>query len=807
LVAVLLAWNSPAASPTLDALETFGGAASTQVTAVDVDISGNRYDTGIFEETVDFDPGAGTTALTAAVSATDVWVRKFSNTGNLAWAVQLAGAGYVESYGMAVDGSGSVFVVGYFDGTVDFDPGAGTFNLTAPATSYDAFVLKLNSSGIFQWAASISTTGENYAYDVAVDSNGDVITVGEFDGTADFDPGAGTDNIDAGGSGFNFIWKLDSTGAYVWTKTVDWIVTSVATDSSDNVLMAGSFNGTVDFNPDAGENNLSALGTEDAALVKYNSSGAYVWAKNAGGTSATANGNFVGVDAFDNVYGIGIFQDAAVDFDPGAGTSSLSSVSGSRDVFVQALDSSGVFRWAKSVGGMSFDTPKDADVSRSGNVYVTGTFLTTVDLDPGAGTDERTAVGSTDIFAFNLNPNGELVWAYTPGGSGVDSGEAIVALDASTAFIGGTFTGPADFDPAMVLGPAGSLGVTESFVVQVTTDERTQPDLDLLRSTGNFGGTAVSVIKTDASGNIYTAGSFNNTIDLDPGPGMDSYTTTGTLNGYFQKLDPNGDYDMGGIFGSTEASGNTSAFDLALDSTGNIYMTGFFSGEADFDPGAGTFVLDTGSVSQWDVFVLKLDSSGAFQWAVQAGGTGNDVGEGIDVDVSGNVYVAGYFNGTADFDPSGATANETSAGMADAFLWKLDASGNLVWVRTIGDSGPERGVALALDSSGNPTMAMSFEGTVDFDPGVGVESVTSSDGDSAIVKLDGAGVFQWVAVVTGAGQDEVRDLALDSSDNVYSLGDFESDIDLDPGAGTVTENSAAAQDGYIQIIEFVVAVA
>jgi hypothetical protein len=117
--------------------------------------------------------------------------------------------------------------------------------------------------------------------------------------------------------------------------------------------------------------------------------------------------------------------------------------------------------------------------------------------------------------------------------------------------------------------------------------------------------------------------------------------------------------------------------DVALDSAGNVYTTGFFLGTVDFDPGAGTFNLT--SAGSGDLFVSKLDASGNLVWARSMGGAASsDEGYGIVVDGAGNVYTTGSFSGTGDFDPGAGTANLTSAGSFDVFVQKLDASGNFV---------------------------------------------------------------------------------------------------------------------------------
>ena len=178
---------APAAASDGDLVWTrrLGGASGDNGRGVAVDGSGNVYTTGIFLGTSDFDPGAGTFNLTAA-GESDVFVSKLDSSGSLVWVRQLGGTGTDVGSHVAVDGSGNVYTAGHFSGMADFDPGVGTFDLTA-AGGTDVFVSKLNSTGNLVWARQLGGTSNDQGFGVAVDGSGNVYTTGSF-GTADFDP-------------------------------------------------------------------------------------------------------------------------------------------------------------------------------------------------------------------------------------------------------------------------------------------------------------------------------------------------------------------------------------------------------------------------------------------------------------------------------------------------------------------------------------------------------------------------------------------------------------------------------------------
>jgi hypothetical protein len=185
--------------------------------------------------------------------------------------------------------------------------------------------------------------------------------------------------------------------------------------------------------------------------------------------------------------------------------------------------------------------------------------------------------------------------------------------------------------------------------------------------------------------------------------------------------------------GSTVATIESLA--MKTDVAGNIYTTGKFEGTVDFDPGAGVFNL-VASNSFYDIFVSKLDAAGNFVWAKKMGGAEDDVSYGITIDASGNVYTAGYFSLTADFDPGAATYNLVSSGSNDIFISKLDFNGNFVWAAKMGGPNFDYASSVAVDALQNVYATGRFLGVADFNPGAGVFNLTSvGSSDMFVVKL------------------------------------------------------------------------
>jgi hypothetical protein len=301
-------------------------------------------------------------------------------------------------------------------------------------------------------------------------------------------------------------------------------------------------------------------------------------------------------------------------------------------------------------------------------------------------------------------------------------------------------------------------------------------------------------LTTDATGNSYATGSFQGTVDFDPTvSGTHSISSLGALDSYILKLNAAGDFVWAIQIGST---GTDEGFSVTTDKAGNIYATGTFQDQIDFDPGVGTVTLTP--YGNYDVYIAKYDASANLIWVRQLGGTSLDSPNGITTDDSANVYTAGYFSGTADFDPEGGVANLTSAGSADIFVSKLDSSGHYVWARNMGGSSVDHGQAVAVDGVGNVYVTGTFTQTADLDPGVGVDNATSGGStDAFIVKLDNAGDYEWGGGIGKTGADNGNSLIVDGASNVYLTGKFTGTVNFDIKGGSNTVAAGGASAAYV----------
>ncbi len=378
-----------------------------------------------------------------------------------------------------------------------------------------------------------------------------------------------------------------------------------------------------------------------------------------------------------------------------------------------------------------------------------------------------TVLGCLPCFSGYAQAPG-LQWARVLNGTGTNLPEHIVTDGSNNVYTVGSFRNTMDADPGPGVYTLTSAGTTDIFISKLDAGGNFVWAVQI----GSANGEVAKAVAIDGSDRVYITGSYVGTVDFDPGPGTFNLTGGGA---FALRLNSNGTFSWAGRIGN--GSGNAITIDLA----NNLVIAGDFTGSSDFDPGAGTITLT--SAGGRDIFVSKFLLDGSLVWVKQLGGTLDDAAYGVASDASGNIYTAGGFYGTADFNPGGAVNNMTSAGGDDIYVSKLDAAGNYVWAVRIGDTGSDRAHAITADGSGNTWVTGPFNGTVDFDPGGTVSNLTSAgSSDIFVLKLSSAGAHTWSRSMGGPSGDVPTGMATDAAGSVYTTGYFQGTADFDPGA-------------------------
>jgi gliding motility-associated-like protein len=230
---------------------------------------------------------------------------------------------------------------------------------------------------------------------------------------------------------------------------------------------------------------------------------------------------------------------------------------------------------------------------------------------------------------------------------------------------------------------------------------------------------------------------------------------------------------------------------IAVDDSGNQYITGSFQGVADFDPGPGVFNMTPNSGGQRDIFLVKLDAAQNFIWAKQWGSPGGEFVYSVQLDTAGNVCVCGTFAATVDFDPGPGVLNLNASGLYDGFLIKLDNGGNLLWVKQFTGLAEEWLTAMRMDANGDILLAGFIDGPSDLDPGPGTFSVSTAASDVFVARFDFNGNFIWARMMGGSNDDVCNALAMDNNGDLVVTGYFRGISDYDPGPGVFNLTSAS----------------
>lgn len=333
--------------------------------------------------------------------------------------------------------------------------------------------------------------------------------------------------------------------------------------------------------------------------------------------------------------------------------------------FLLKIDPVGQVLWAIQTGY----TGRDLVVDASGNSYVTGRFEGSASF----GSTSLSSNGIYDVFVAKIDPSGNPVWAVSAGGSNSDLAYGISVDPAGNSYITGYFVGTATFGTTTLT----SNGSADIFVAKI------DPSGQILWAK-NFGGSGWDMGEDtyfDANGNSYITGKFSGSVSF-------GSTTLNGGGGFAVKLDPLGQAVWAVKVG---ASGT----DISLDASNNSYVTGYFGGTSSFGDPANPDTTLT-SNGEDDIFVAKVDPSGQLLWAMQAGNTQDDRGYGITLDVAGNSYITGYFEGTVSF----GSTTLTSLGGYEIFVLKIDPNGIISWAVNAGSDVDDSGYGITLDNSG-----------------------------------------------------------------------------------------------------------
>ncbi len=484
-ILIILVFQANAFGQYFDWVKSIGGVNTYNIpNAIDVDSFKSIIVCGRLAGIADFDPSPATFNLSSA-GMDDIYIAKYDSFGNMKWAKQIGSSNQDTPADLILDRSGSSYVTGYFTGSVDFDPGPGTFFMAASLSFPDIFILKLDSLGNFVWSKRIGGGGPESGESIAMDSSSNILITGSFSGSVDFDPDTGSVVLVSGGNSDPFIAKLDSFGNLIYAKHFSGPTGGgcgvIVNTSSNACYVGGYYLDSADFDTDTGVVMLSSMGLEDCFVVKLDSSGDLIWAKSFGGT-ASESIYAMATDSTGSVYYGGWFN-GTTDLDPGSGIFSVSSA-GTWDAYIAKLDSNGNFVWGGQIGDAGPQYVEDMQVNGNGNIYVVGYFTGNVDLDPGTGSFNVISAGQTDLFVAQFDLSGSFMGGFRLGGQLNDGGQAIDFDQSESIIISGIFASTMDFNPGSAVNNLTASGNSDAFILKLRTT--TVGESELLKTKTRF---------------------------------------------------------------------------------------------------------------------------------------------------------------------------------------------------------------------------------------------------------------------------------------------------------------------------------
>ena len=435
-------------------------------------------------------------------------------------------------------------------------------------------------------------------------------------------------------------------------------------------------------------------------------------------------------------------------FDTSATFDTTTLTGGASQTFVAKANAAGSWIWATTNSGSSTSEGDSVASLADGSSIITGYFDRSITF----GSTTLTSAGGNDMFVAKVDASGNWVWAKKAGGTAYEQGLKIKTLPDGSSLVTGYFQGSATFGTTSLT----TVGGNDIFVAKLDANGNWLW-ASRAGSSGNDNGNGLAALP---DGSSIITGSFRNVARF----GTSSVTSAGSEDVFVAKLDPNGTWVWATSGGSASGDPGKSVSVLA---DGSSIVTGLIAGNATF---GSTSLTSLGSN---DLFVAKVDASGSWVWAKNAGGSGSEYGTGVSALSDGSSIVTGVFAGTAAF----GSTTLTSAGGDDIVVAKLDASGNWAWAKRAGGSGGDNGNDVGALSDGSSSITGSFDGSAAF----GATTLVSTGNTDifAAQVLDAPAAPAAPTAVAGDGQAVVTIVSLGGAITSYA-------ITTSPGSATCT---------------------
>jgi hypothetical protein len=656
----------------------------------------------------------------------DAFVIKYNTNGVVQWVTRISSTSADIGFAIATDSSGNVYVTGQGStgSQISIFSSDGT-SLPLPLQSSgfaDVFIVKYDTNGIAQWASRIASASSDIGYSIKTDSAGNVYVATRTGVNSEITIFNSDTTVFANAGTSLGLVKFNTNGFAQWFQMIGGTsfppdnIAGLTVDTNGNSYITGGtpFGGVTQIYAGGNRSPFRILDSrsQDAYVMKHAPDGSVLWFAPVGGLqgdSLTASAT----DTLGNLYAVGTGGSATITvYNSNLSTFGTIANTGGGDVIVLKYDTTGNALWTAKIATINADTGIKISVDTAGNVYVLGQCGSgTGTVFNSTGTSFATTIPSGSGFLVKYNSNGLVQWV-------VRFATAVNTMftdSSGNSYIGGTFSSLTlyNFNGSPFARTLTSKGGTDAFVAKYDTDGFVQ----WVSQVGGLGTEGSSAITSDSSGNVYIAGQGGaGSASFNAYSSDDSMFTTAIPN------DGNGDaflvkYNSAGFVQWVTRVGSPrvdTAFSLATDSSGNVFMSGGASGN-----GQAAYVYNSNGSSFGSFnngagnrgYLVKYNTSGSVQWFITTTSDNSETINNVFIDSSGDFYISAFssYNPFRAYNVDGTSFTSSyiyrQGGIASQFLIKYRANGTVQWVYRM-DKMNINGIS--VDSSSNLYSCGSF---------------------------------------------------------------------------------------------------
>ncbi|MFH1423188.1 MAG: SBBP repeat-containing protein, partial [Planctomycetota bacterium] len=429
------------------------------------------------------------------------------------------------------------------------------------------------------------------------------------------------------------------------------------------------------------------------------------------------------------------------------------------------------YSWSVLDGELPDGIELSTEGSLSGISTTAGTFVFTVTVTDSS---EPTQSESLELTLIANLGAPRYYWTRRIGALGSDYGTGVCADSAGNVYTTGYFSNEVNF--AEDWSSQDNKFISGVFVTKMNDDG----DYSWTRRLGGRGEDERSrgpAVCADLNNNIYVSGAFGGTVNFaEEWSGSDLKTSSGSINTFVTKLNADGSYGWTHVIGTATSQG----YAICTDTAGNIYVTGYFTGNSNFSSDWGLTNTKTNAGFD-DIFITRINANGSYSWTKRIGGTRYDRAYAVCTDSGDNIFLTGSFTSTTNFAEDWNSEDTLTASGEDIFITKIYANGEYAWTYKMGAGGLfDRGYSVCSDENDNIYIAGIYGGTVNFGAGWGENDTKTSIGvmDGFVTKIYSAGTYYWTHTIGALSDTITYSVCADISGNVYLAGCFTQNLNF-----------------------------